>query len=106
MVQGHHGAKIRKKIPFPSNFPFLAGLCSAVNSTSDCRSKHCESEPKLGHFTLAEIDHEIISTMYGHSPLPLKQEGQLLSVTCKSMYYLYWLTTYIDWASKPAQWFD
>ena len=70
--------KIRKK-----KIPFLAGLCSAVSSTSDCRSKRRESEPKLCHFTLAEIEQEIISTTYGHSPLPLKQEGQLLSVTTK-----------------------
>ena len=71
--------KIRKKIPFPSNLPLLAGLYSTVSSTSDCRAKCRESEPKLGHFTLAEIDHEIISSTYGHSPLKcLLQSGDWL----------------------------
>ena len=80
--------KSEKKIPFRSNLPFLARLCNAVSSTSDCRSMP-KSEPKLGHFTLVETDHEIISMTYCHSPLPLKQEGQPSSVSCKSMCTLY-----------------
>ena len=79
-----------EKIPFCSNLPFLAGLCNM----SDCRSMRHKSEPKLGHFTFAAIDHEIISMTYCHSPLPLKQEGQLSSVSCKSMCTLYWFLTY------------
>ena len=72
-----------EKNPISFLSPILAGFCSAVSSTSDCR--HRESESKLGSLTLAEIDHEIISTTYGPAPLPLKQAGQLPSVTCKSI---------------------
>ena len=40
-------------------------------------------EPRHGYITYVEIVHEIIST-YGHSPLPMIQEGQL-SITGKSI---------------------
>ena len=95
--------KNQKKNPIIFLSPILAGLCSAVSSASDCRSKRRESQPKLGHFTLSEIDHEIISTTYGHSPLSLKQEGKMLSVTCKSMCTLYRLPlTLIGRLSLPS----
>ena len=51
-------------------------------STSDCRSRCRMFESQLVLITFPEIDHEIISTVFG--PLPSIQKGQL-SVTGESV---------------------
>ena len=49
---------------------------------SDCRSRGHELEPELGHITLMEVDHRIISMVI--LSLLLIYEGQL-SITGESM---------------------
>ena len=44
-----------------TQIPEDAGLNSTIGSTSDCRSRGCKFEPKLGHIAFVETDHEIIS---------------------------------------------
>ena len=68
------------QIEFALGFLFystFAGLHSAVDSTSDCRSMGHKIESQLCYITL-EIDHEIFSTVILR--ILLIQEGQL-SVT-------------------------
>ena len=65
-------------------------MAGAVGNTSECRPRGRDFEPKPGHITFVEIDHEIISTAI--LPLLQIQEGQL-AVTGKSMCTQYWLTT-------------
>ena len=78
--------KSEKKSNFILISHFKPGLCSAVSSTSDCRFKRHESEPKLGHFTLVEIDHEIISTTYGQSPSAEARRATVVSYLQKYVF--------------------
>ena len=65
--------------------------------TADAEVITHKFESQLGHITLVEIDHEIISMTI--LPLLLIQEGQL-SVTGASMCTKYWLTAQ---GTKPPQ---
>ena len=69
-------------IIWPASTLYTNKVCSAVDSTSDCRCRDREFEPKLSHITFVEVDHEIISVVI--IPLQLIQERQL-SVNDKNM---------------------
>ena len=62
------------------------GLPGAVINESDCRSRGREFDPSQVPYFCGDL-----SNFYGHSLIPLIQEG-VLSVTNESMYTKYWLT--------------